>query len=424
MAKFIIRGEKRLEGKVKISGAKNAALPIMAATLLVKGKVRLLNVPDIADIWVMVKILRGLGAKIKKLGLGKLEIDTSGVTASQNPDYDLVRHMRASILLAGPLLGRFGRVSIAQPGGCVIGSRPIDTHLDAFQKLGAKVLERGSFYIIETRGGVKATKVVLAELSVTATENIMMATSLIRGTTEIRLAAAEPHVEEVAKFLNKCGAKISGGGTHNIFIEGVKELKGVEFEISPDPLEIATFAIAAAATRGDVVIENINPDHLDMFFNKFSEANVNFSIEKEKEKFNLHVMPSTVFKAINIRTDIYPGFPTDLQAPMAVLLTQAQGTSRIFETMYEGRLNYLKELIKMGANAVIQTPHQALITGPTPLVGKEITSFDLRAGATLIIAALIAKGESTIDQIELVDRGYEKIDEKLRRLGAEIKRVG
>ena len=420
MAKFIINGSKRLFGAVDVSGAKNAALPIIAATILISGDVTLENVPVISDIQAMAEILIKMGSKIKISG-NRMTINTDSINSDIVPDYDLTRNMRGSILIAGPLLARFGKIKIAQPGGCIIGSRPIDAHLEIFRQMGSKISEDGAYYIIEAKK-IKSGTIVLPELSVTTTENAIMALVSASGKSEIRLAAAEPHCEELANFLNLAGAKITGGGSHNIKISGVKKLSGnTKFSISPDPIEIATYAIAAAVSRGEVVINNIRVDHLDMFLNKFREANINFKIDNTKNR--LIINPTTIFRPVYIRTDVWPGFPTDLQAPFAVLLTQAQGTSRIFETMYEGRLNYLKELIKMGANAVIQNSHEALITGPTPLVGKEIDSLDLRAGASLIIAALIAQGETIINKIELVDRGYEKIDEKLRKLGAEIKRV-
>lgn len=420
MTKFAISGGKRLLGEINVAGAKNAALPLLAASILISGEVILKNIPGISDIQAMAEILSKMGAKVKIKGSDVI-INTASISPDIVPDYDLTRNMRGSILIVGPLLARFGKVKIAQPGGCVIGSRPIDTHLEAFRQMGAEIKEDGAYYIIEAKK-IRPGKIILPELSVTATENAIMALATAQGFSEIRLAAAEPHCEELVNFLNLAGAKISGGGSHNLKIVGVKKLNsGVEYNILPDPIEIATFAIAAAITRGEVIINNVNPDHLDMFLNKFKEANVNFKIDEKSDR--LIISATTVFRPIYIRTDVWPGFPTDLQAPMAVLLTQAQGTSRIFETLYEGRLNYLKELIKMGANAVVQNSHEALITGPTPLIGKEINSLDLRAGASLVIAALIARGETIIDKIELIDRGYERLDEKLTALGASIKRI-
>ncbi len=418
--KFKIEGGYSLNGEIKVGGSKNEALAIIAATILINGKTKLTNVPEITDVEKMLKLLESMGAKVKR-NKNKIEIDSSTISSTE-PDFDLVRCIRASILLIGPLLARFGKIKIPQPGGCFIGSRPVDTHFKAFENLGVRIREHPPFYILEAPNGISPGKIILEEMSVTATENVIMAASITPGTTEVRLAATEPHVENLILFLNKAGAKIKGGGTHNLIIEGVKNLSEIEFEISPDPIEAATFAIAGAITKGDILIKDINPNYLDMFFLKFKSAGGNFKIIQKNKLADLHIMPATMFKAINIRTDIYPGFPTDLQAPMAVLMTQAHGTSRIFETMYEGRLNYLKELIKMGANVSIQTPHQALITGPTPLYGKEITSLDLRAGATLILAALIAHGTSVINQAEIIDRGYEKIDEKLKSLGAKIER--
>jgi UDP-N-acetylglucosamine 1-carboxyvinyltransferase len=335
------------------------------------------------------------------------------------PDYQLVKHMRASVVIIGPLLSRLKKVTIPQPGGCLIGSRPIDTHLNAFRKLGVEVRQEEDLYHFSINE-IIGRKVVLDEMSVTATENMIMASVISKGTTEIRLAASEPEIEDLIKLLNKMGARINGGGTSNLVIKGVKKLHGAKHRILADRIEAGTFAVAAAVSRGDVRIKGIVPDHLDSLLQKFDQANVKYEIEKNSI---LHIKPTTIFKPISFDTRPHPGFPTDLQAPMAVLLTQANGTSRIFETMYEGRFGYVTELTKMGANIKSLDSHTIIVTGPTPLYGKDITSFDIRAGATLIIAALIAQGNSLIDRVELVDRGYEKIEKRLQKLGAKIKRL-
>lgn len=417
MAKFRIQGGTSLQGEVAIGGAKNAALKMMAAALLTSDPVTLHNVPVIRDIDTMAEILRGLGASVERTG-HQLQI-TARELRSAEPDYQLVKHLRGSVVLVGPLLARSGNIRLPQPGGCLIGARPIDTHTQALAQLGVEVAQEKDYYTF-TADGLTGGRVVLREMSVTATENVMMAAVLAEGETEIRLAASEPEIEDLAVMLNTMGAKVSGAGTSVIRIQGVRALHGTEHTVLPDRIEAGTFAIAAAVSRGDVRIKNINVDHLDVVLEKLRAANVNFSVE---DKTTLHVKPTTMFNPVQIDTRPYPGFPTDLQAPFSVLLTQANGSSSIFETLYEGRLGYVRELEKMGAQAAILDTHTVHISGPTPLYGKEITSFDLRAGATLILAALIATGESIIDRVELVDRGYERIDERLVALGAHITRV-
>lgn len=417
MENFVIKGGAHLRGEVTVSGSKNAALPIIAATLITPAAYRLKNVPEIDDVKNMLEIIEKMGAKIKSFNNNVLEIDTNEVNSFE-PDYKLVRNMRASVLFIGPLLARFGKVKIAQPGGCFIGSRPLTTHFKALEDLGVEVKEEGNYYYLEVKELKEKRRVILNEISVTATENILMLASKTK-LTEIRLAASEPHVVDLCNFLEKMGVKIEGKGSYNLKITGNGYKKFIEHEIIPDQIEAGTLAIAAAVSRGNVKINNFISEHNDILLVKMEEMGVNFEVKDN----SLFVKPSTSFKATNIRTDVYPGFPTDLQAPMAVLLTQAEGTSEIHETLYEGRLNYIKELEKMGAEVVIKDPNHALVTGPTPLFGTSISSFDLRAGATLIIASLIAEGQSNIDNIHLIDRGYERIEEKLNKLGANISRV-
>lgn len=417
MSEFIINGPSKLRGEVKISGSKNAALPIICATLLARGKSVIENVPDIADIRNLLLILESVGAKTK-LENNVCEIDATNIINSE-PDHKLVKHIRASILLIGPLLARCNEVKIAHPGGCFIGARPVGTHFKAFENLGAKIIPNEDCYHLRT-GKLIGKKIILDEISVTATENIIMAAVLAEGETEIRLAATEPHVVDLCEMLVKMGAKIEGIGSHFIKILGVKKLESVEYTLIPDQIEAGTYALAAAATKSELSIKGFIPEHHDIFLKKLAEVNVNFEIV---EPDVLNIKPTTLFKATSIRTDIWPNFPSDLQAPFAILLTQAEGTSEIYETMFEGRLNYLNELSKMGANCAIRNSHQASITGPTPLYGTKITTLDLRAGATLIIAALLAEGESLIENAEIIDRGYEKIEEKLQNLGVSIERV-
>lgn len=414
--KFIIKGGRPLKGQIEVAGAKNAALKIIAACILSDGVCSISNVPDISDIKTMAEIIKNLGGRVKKKN-SNLVIDASSLRHFHPSDI-LVGLMRASVVVVGPLISRFGKAKIAQPGGDLIGARSIDTHINAFKKMGIKVDQKNGYFHFEV-DKLKGQTVVLDEISVTATENIIMAACLASGETEIRLAAADPEIEDLADFLNKMGAKIQGAGTHTIKIKGVKKLKGVSHKVIPDRIEAGTLIIAAAVTKGEVEIKNIIPSHLDAFLNKLRQANVNFKILDD----SLVIKPTTNFDPIYIDTRPYPGFSTDLQAPIAVLLTQAEGDSRIFETLFESRFNYVKELTKMGANAKILDPHTLIIRGPTPLYGKEITTYDLRAGATLIIAALIAEGKSTIENIELVDRGYERLDQRLKKLGAKIERT-
>jgi len=415
MAQFIIQGGFPLKGEVKVNGSKNTSLKILAATILTDQTCLLTNIPQISDIAVMLEIIRRLGGKVV-IKDHSLIINNSSLNSASPPE-DLVKKMRASIVVVGPLLARFKEIRISQPGGDLIGARPIDTHIDAFRQLNVQVEQEDGFFLFRA-DRARANKVILREMSVTATENIMMFAATLKGETEIRVAAAEPEIEDLARCLNKMGAKISGAGTHVIQIKGVSRLSGVEHQVIPDRIEAGTFIIAALASRGKVRVTHLIPQHLDAVIYKLKEANAQLVIESDA----VLVKPTTSLRPVYIDTRPYPGFPTDLQAPMAVLLTQASGTSRIFETLFESRFNYTKELAKMGADITILNPHTIDIHGPTPLYGKEILSYDLRAGASLVIAALIAKGESIIDHVELIDRGYEKFDERLKALGAKIER--
>ena len=417
MEKFVIRGGEPLKGVIEVAGSKNAALAILAATLLTDEECEIDNIPLIGDVLRMIDILKSIGADVEWTGTRKLKIRAKEIDP-EKMDYSSVGLIRASILLLGPLLTRFKKFKIPHPGGCIIGARPVGVHFDALEALGAEITQDGDFYYFQ-RGELTGKKIVLKEFSVTATENLMMAASLAKGTTIIKIAAIEPHVQDLGKFLNKMGAKIKGDGVHTIVIKGQEKLHGASHVIIPDPIEAGTFIIAAAASRGEVLIKNVNPDHLDLVLEKFKE----FGVPLEVGQDSILIKSPTSLKACKIEARTYPGIPTDLQAPFAILATQANGTSLIHDTLYEGRLGYVNELNKMGANAVVCDPHRVLITGPTPLYGQEITSFDLRAGATLIIAALIAEGESKINEPHQVDRGYERIEERLRGLGADIKRI-
>lgn len=417
MPKLIVQGGKTLNGKVQISGSKNAALPILCAALLTKEKTTLKNVPDIADIHSMIKIIEDLGGKVT-FEDHTITIDPANLK-NRELSPELVKKMRASILMIGSLLPRLGEAKMSFPGGCVLGKRSVDTHTEAFKALGAEVIDATKGLHIKTKS-LKGAKIVLSEMSVTATENAIMAAVLATGVTEIRLAAAEPHVQDLCHFLKKMGAKIKGIGTNILTIEGVKTLKGVTHSIIGDYLEAGTFAIIAAATKGDITIEGFNPHDLDIVWKKFQEMGVKFELSENSAR----ILPSKNLKAVKmLRTAVYPSFPTDLQAPFTVLLTQARGVSKVFETLFEGRLNYLLELEEMGAHTEFLNPHQALIIGPSKLKSMPISSHDIRAGAAMVVAALVAPGQTEISNINYIDRGYENFDQKLNALGADIQRI-
>ncbi|MFA5070065.1 MAG: UDP-N-acetylglucosamine 1-carboxyvinyltransferase [Patescibacteria group bacterium] len=416
MSKFIIKGGYKLAGEIEVKGMKNAATPVLSATLLTDETCEIGRLPDILDVRAILDIMESLGAKInRKKGRVEINAREANILAL---DKNKVQAMRSSILLLAPLLARFKKVKIPSPGGCIIGNRPIDTHLYVFKKLGAQIIKEGDEYSLSCPQ-LKGANIILPEFSVTATENALMAAVCASGETVIKMAAAEPHVQDLAVFLGKMGAKIEGAGTHTIKIKGVKKLHGVSHEIIPDQIEVGTFAVAAAATHSEILIKNVVPEHLDIILVKLSEIGVKYELGPDY----LRILPSTGYRAFKLQSLPYPGFPTDLQAPFSILATQAKGTSLIHDPLFEARLSHIQELIKMGANAVICDPHRVLISGPTPLFGQEIKSPDLRAGATLIIAGLIANGITEISQAEIIDRGYEQIETRLSRLGAKIERI-
>ena len=416
--KFIITGGNTLNGEVRISGSKNAALPIIAASVLSKEEIILQNVPRILDIFSLIKLLEKMGVKTV-FKENTLTINAKSV--SDEPlDQDLVKKLRSSILLLAPFLQRTGRVEMSFPGGCVIGRRSVRAHLNALRDLGTNI-ENDVDTLVLTSKKLKGADMTMWEASVTATENALMASVLAEGETTIRLAATEPHVQDLCHFLNAMGAKITGIGTPFLHIKGVKELHSCEYSITSDYLEAGTFAIATAIIPDSHVnITHMNPRHLDALWNKLKETGVKFKLGKS----SVEVWGANELSPISkLDTRLYPYFPTDLQAPFAVLLTQANGTSRIFETLFEGRLNYLYELEKMGAKMEIQNPHQAIVWGPIKLKGASVASCDLRAGAAVVLAALIAKGTSEISNIDYIDRGYDNLENKLRTLGANISRI-
>ena len=416
VSKFIIRGGKPLSGVVKVSGSKNAALPLLSATLLTSKECVLQNIPDVADVRLMLEILEKIGAKyaFKK---NVVKIRTAKIKSTRI-EPELAEKMRASILLLGPLLARANKAEIAFPGGCVIGKRSVHAHAYALEKLGAKDKSTTNILKFVTKG-IKAKAFNLPELSVTATENALMCAALTSGETKVRMAAYEPHVQDLCEFLKKLGVKITGVGTHTVKIIGKKNLSGATHTVTSDYLEVGTFAIAALLTRGKVRIENVVPKQLDSFFQKLEEIGAQFFVGPDY----LDIRPTKKFQACEIKTAVFPGFPTDLQAPFGVLLTQAKGKSRIFETLFEGRMNYLYELEKMGTRMEMLNSHQAVIFGDGRLKAASVASCDLRAGAAVVLAALNANGVSEVSNIEYIDRGYEDFEEKLRGLGADIERA-
>lgn len=415
--KFVIQGGKPLNGEVEIEGYKNSAGPVLAASILTNEDVIIDNLPLVEDVFVILDILKDMGAKIKRLGGNKIKINTSEIHP-KDLDFEKFAKTRLSVVLIGPLLARFGSLKVPRPGGDKIGLRPITTHLEALKKLGAKIEEQGDFYIFNGKKLVP-TEIVLKEFSVTATENVMLATSLLGGETIIKGAACEPQVQDVGEMLRKMGVEIDGLGGHTIKIKGRKDLKGVEHKIIPDPIATVTYIIAGSVTPGTVNVKNIQLDHLDLFLDKLEEIGVNFT----KGNNSIKVEYSPNLKPARVQTFFYPGFPTDFLPFTSILLTQAQGKSLVHDPLYESRFNYLQELRKMGADIEIVDPHRAIIFGKTPLSGLNIESWDIRAGASLVVAALLAKGETTMNNIYQIDRGYENFEKKLQALGADIKRI-
>lgn len=414
---FIIEGKQKLNGTVKVSGSKNAVLPIICAALLSKEKVTLHNVPQISDVNALLQILNSLGVKTSFVD-HTVTIEAAELK-NEGADDSLINKMRASILLFGPMLARLGELNLSFPGGCVLGKRSAHAHTYALEKLGAEVI-RSDERIHMRLPKLAAANVLMTEMSVTATENAIMLAAVAPGKTELKLVAAEPHVQDLCNFLNTMGAKISGIGTHFLTIEGVTELHGTEYSVTGDYLEAGTFAIAGLITGGEVRIEGIPTWQLESFWQKLEEMGAKFTLEENA----VTVHPTEKFEAPTaVRTAVYPSFATDLQAPFSVLLTQAEGESQIFETLFEGRLNYLTELEKMGAKIQILNPHQATIKGKARLRGVPIASIDIRAGAAMVLAGLVAEGTTEISNIKYVDRGYENIEGKLTALGAKIRRV-
>ena len=418
MERLIVKGGNRLVGTVKTSGAKNAVLPIIAASILGTSPSRLDEIPALEDVRTICAVLECLGIKVDASEPHTLKIDSREITSCEAP-YELVRSMRASFLVMGPLLARKGYARISQPGGCAIGTRPIDLHLKGFEALGVKI-EQGHGYIeASAPEGMTGANIYLDFPSVGATENIMMAAAMANGTTVLENPAEEPEIVDLANYLNQMGARVRGAGTNVISIEGVSELHGVQHSVIPDRIEAGTYMIAAAMTGGDVIIENVLPEHQKPLIAKLREAGA--LVEEDIDR--VHVAGSGRLKAVDIKTLPSPGFPTDMQAQMMAMLSVAEGRSKITETVFENRFMHVVELNRMGANITTEG-RSAVITGPAHLTGCTVRATDLRAGAAMILAGLVAEGATEICDIYHIDRGYEEIAAKLTRLGADIKRVG
>jgi UDP-N-acetylglucosamine 1-carboxyvinyltransferase len=415
MQNISISGGNRLKGDVRVAGAKNAALPILASSLLASGKSVYRNVPRLMDVETMLTLLGQLGGVVSSVA-HKCSIDTHGVCNFEAP-YDLVKTMRASALVMGPLLGRYGQANVALPGGCTIGARPMDQHLKGLQALGAKIeLENGNVTAKAKR--LRGAMIVFDLVTVTGTENVMMAAVLAKGHTTLENVAREPEVEELACVLNKMGARISGAGTSVINIEGVDELFPIEHAIIPDRIEAATFMVAAAMTRGNVLVQGVVPEHLESVIAKLRAAGADVSSEAE----GLRVRGAKEIKPTDIATRPFPGFPTDVQAQFMSLMTQAKGQSVLTENIFETRYMHVPELQRMGAIIELDGP-TCLVRGPTKLKGAKVMATDLRASACLVLAGLVAQGNTEIDRVYHLDRGYEQLEKKLRALGADIRRV-
>lgn len=418
MEKLIVKGGNRLVGAVKTSGAKNAVLPIIAASILGTTPSHLDEVPMLEDVHTISEVLKCLGLAVEcSPEKNVLDIDSTEITSYEAP-YELVRTMRASFLVMGPLLARIGKARISMPGGCAIGARPIDIHLKGFEALGVKI-EQGHGYIeASAPEGLKGTSIYFDFPSVGATENIMMAASLAEGTTILENAAEEPEIVDLANYLNKMGAKIRGAGTDTIRIEGVDKLHGADYTIIPDRIEAGTYMIAAAMTGGDVIVENVLPEHQKPLIAKLREAGA--MVEEDIDK--VRVIGKNPLKAVSIKTLPYPGFPTDMQAQMMAMMVIAEGRSKVTETVFENRFMHVVELNRMGAQ-ISTEGRSAVIDGPCKLTGCDVRATDLRAGAAMILAGLVAEGTTRIGDLHHIDRGYENIVAKLKNLGADIERI-
>ena len=424
MQSFVIEGGRTLSGTVRAAGNKNGALPILAATVLASDEVRLSNVPRIRDVETMVELLVDLGADAEWTGANEVRVDPGSVSKT-DLDPALAREIRASFLLAGPLLARFGRVTVPPPGGDVIGRRRLDTHVHAFAALGAEVELDGVYDL--SASGLKGTRVYLDEASVMGTENAIMAAVLADGETVLGHAACEPHIQDLCRFLVSLGARIEGIGSNVLHIQGVDELDGGEYRIGPDHIEVASFVGLAAATGGEVVVEDVEPDDLISIVPAFRKLGIELDVFDSSVRVpagqRLHIEDDFGGQIPKIESGIWPAFPADLTSIAVTVATQARGTILIFEKMFESRLFFVDKLVSMGARIILCDPHRVVVTGPATLYGERLESPDIRAGMAMVIAALCADGTSTIGNIGQIDRGYERMDERLRGLGAAIERA-
>ncbi|HEY1660668.1 MAG TPA: UDP-N-acetylglucosamine 1-carboxyvinyltransferase [Candidatus Sulfotelmatobacter sp.] len=420
MDKLVIRGGQPLLGTIRVSGAKNAALPCMAAALLTDEPVILENIPQVRDIQTTRNLLAAMGAEVE-LGYGRAQHRTTihaEKLAAPEASYELVKTMRASTLVLGPLVARCGRAHVSLPGGCAIGSRPIDLHIKGLETLGAKITQEHG-YVEATAKRLKGAEFVFDKITVTGTEDLLMAATLAEGETILQNCAREPEVADLAALLNKMGAKIEGAGTPTIRVKGVSKLKGAKHRIIPDRIEAGTFLIAGAMTGGDLNITGCDPTHLDAVLAKLKSVGV----KTKSNSDSVRVMGDNPLVAADIATEEFPGFPTDMQAQFMALATQAEGASVITENIFENRFMHALEMVRMGANIKIEN-RRAVVRGKTPLSAAAVLASDLRASASLVLAALVADGETIIDRVYHIDRGYEHIEEKLKAVGAEIKRIG
>jgi UDP-N-acetylglucosamine 1-carboxyvinyltransferase len=417
--KFIINGGKKLAGTISVNGAKNSALKILAALVLSDQKCTINNFPFIKDTLDAVEILKDLGAICEINEENKtIIIDPSSIKKTQL-DPLLVRRLRSSIVFSGPMLAKFGEVEMSHPGGCVIGKRPIDMFLDGFEKFGAKVdVDDEGFKLKSKNGRLKGANIFFSQITVTGTEAMMMTAVLAEGKTILQNCAMEPEISVLADYLNKCGAKIKGAGTPTIEIDGVEKISGSDFYVIPDRIEAGTFVMMGLLTNSEIKIENCIPEHLGAVIPILEKAGAKFEIGE-----NYIITKPSKLKAVSITTHEYPGFATDLQSPYTLLMTQVEGQCVVHESIFEGRLFFSDQLVTMGANIIMCDPHRIVVSGPTPLIGKKLVSPDLRAGITMVLAGMIANGTTTIENIFQIDRGYERIEERLKNLGADIERV-
>lgn len=414
---FVIRGGKPLQGRIAISGAKNAALPILAASLLTSEELRLNNVPHLNDITTMVELLGALGAEVAVDESGTLCMSAAELSSRRAP-YELVKTMRASILVMGPLLARFGRAEVSFPGGCAIGSRPVDLHLKGFEAMGAQIDVRDGYIVATTKGGLRGCDFTFEMVTVGGTENLLMAAVLAEGETVLRNVAKEPEITDLVRFLRAMGADISGDDTDTLVIKGVSSLNTCEYTVMPDRIEAGTYLVAAAATGGCITVEGADAGHLELVLDKLGEAGVDVQVDANAITAD---MTGKRPLSVDVITAPYPGFPTDMQAQFTALNLVADGVARITETIFENRLIHAQEMSRMGANITIDG-HSVIIRGQEKISGAPVMASDLRASASLVIAGLAAKGETRVDRIYHIDRGYERIEEKLQSVGADIVR--